>query len=667
MRLSSAVKTWRLARLEWLLVALIITAGFTLRVAHLDAKPFWCDEAESSINALTILQHGYPADSYLGLPIYENTLVRPWAGNPEYEFKDISYSDKGMAVYHGWLPLYALAASFALHQVKPEQPNSSLDIRYTLEESRRLTWAGRIPSVLFGLVFLVIAFAGGNAFYGKDAGWIALVTATMHPWHISLSREARYYSATVALSTGCCLLVWLMITKGRWRDFVLGAILFVLLFHTHLLSFVSASSIFALAVPVILYRRRLDLKKIAAFGLIVAAGTVPWVIITEFYRHQSRIPRGWSLLSLPADFIPYLPLGPMNIIIGLTFLLFLLWLNSAKSHVPDRLRTPLLRCFFPTLFLAAWTASGYLSFLLGMPAASFFSARLNLSYWGAVLLLGSVICASIVRAVMPRLTAWRVALGLLLMMAIVRPHGFSFMDNQATGKTGWSNIEQVIGQLDVLKLRKETKLYATPNDHLVLTFYTGLPFQSIAPVRKSFLDRYPGDVVIVQSLRSWRSDSLAKPEKLQVAALRAGKALSRPEAEQLSAELLTRDYQQTVIRNVTGVATSTMEGMSPFARTAWQAYRAQASEAYVSLPREDPWIMTRGFSIANWPDCMDVFFYRFVNPDSRRGSNRNDVQRLRGAKAYVLIPSGFVVFYSRGGSTPGESAGVDFTFVRQVR
>src|SRR5438874_7097139 len=100
MRLPLAKEAGRLSRLEWFLIPLVIAAGFAVRVVRLDSFPFWCDEAESSINALTILQHGYPTDSYGGLPIYENTLVRPWPGNPEYEFKDISYSDKGMAVYH---------------------------------------------------------------------------------------------------------------------------------------------------------------------------------------------------------------------------------------------------------------------------------------------------------------------------------------------------------------------------------------------------------------------------------------------------------------------------------------------------------------------------------------------------------------------------------------
>ena len=48
------------------------------------------------MNALTILEHGVPRGEYLGLPIYENTLTEPWPGNREYEFRDSSYTAKGM-------------------------------------------------------------------------------------------------------------------------------------------------------------------------------------------------------------------------------------------------------------------------------------------------------------------------------------------------------------------------------------------------------------------------------------------------------------------------------------------------------------------------------------------------------------------------------------------
>ena len=82
----------------------------------------WVDEAETSINALTILEHGYPTDHYMGMPIYENTLIQSWPNNEEYEFKDFSYSDRGMAIYHGWLPMYAIAFSQWLMGIQPDHP-----------------------------------------------------------------------------------------------------------------------------------------------------------------------------------------------------------------------------------------------------------------------------------------------------------------------------------------------------------------------------------------------------------------------------------------------------------------------------------------------------------------------------------------------------------------
>jgi len=49
-----------------------------LRLWKLDEGPLFIDEAESCLNGLTILEHGVPADHYLGLPLFENTLTEPW-------------------------------------------------------------------------------------------------------------------------------------------------------------------------------------------------------------------------------------------------------------------------------------------------------------------------------------------------------------------------------------------------------------------------------------------------------------------------------------------------------------------------------------------------------------------------------------------------------------
>src|SRR6185503_9730492 len=108
--------------LEYVLLAVVLAWATCLRAWNLSAPLFWVDEAESTINALTIVREGLPVNHYMGLPIYENTLVDPWPSNPEYEFKDISYSDRGVAVYHGWLPLYSIAASLRVAGIKPTEP-----------------------------------------------------------------------------------------------------------------------------------------------------------------------------------------------------------------------------------------------------------------------------------------------------------------------------------------------------------------------------------------------------------------------------------------------------------------------------------------------------------------------------------------------------------------
>src|SRR5688572_28377187 len=91
---------WRWPTLA--LLAVLVAFGVFLRWWGLADAPCWADEAESCVNALTILDRGVPAHEYLGVPVYENTLTIPWPENPEFEFKDSSYSSRDVTVYHGW-------------------------------------------------------------------------------------------------------------------------------------------------------------------------------------------------------------------------------------------------------------------------------------------------------------------------------------------------------------------------------------------------------------------------------------------------------------------------------------------------------------------------------------------------------------------------------------
>src|SRR5687767_13546904 len=132
----------------WHIAAFVLILGtaFFLRARDLAATPSSGDEAESAINALTIAQHGVPRGDYLGLPIYENVLAEPWPQHPEYEFRDSSYSKRGLVIYHGWLPLYSMWASQRLYGVRPDEVSPDLRVRHSPAEVRRRVVAARAPA-----------------------------------------------------------------------------------------------------------------------------------------------------------------------------------------------------------------------------------------------------------------------------------------------------------------------------------------------------------------------------------------------------------------------------------------------------------------------------------------------------------------------------------------
>src|SRR5262249_11005031 len=282
---------------------------------------------------------------------------------------DVSYSDNHLAVYHGWLPLYSIAASFAMYGIRPDDPDPPHAIKHGLAERKRRTAAGRLPGVLFGVVFAVFAYAAGKMLYGDDAGWTGLLLGSLHSYAISMSRQARYYSAEILLTTVCCVLAWLMVRRGQWKHFILSGFAFILLFHTHLQSFFAGGLTVALAAPVVLRLHPQALKKLAAFVGIVATGTLPWLVVTRVYAHQARIPRALSLLHFPGDLLRYTPFTYRSLAIGTVFATAIGWaLLAPNAKALQRISTPLLRAAPVGAFFATWVLCGYASFLGTIPA-----------------------------------------------------------------------------------------------------------------------------------------------------------------------------------------------------------------------------------------------------------------------------------------------------------
>jgi len=224
----------------WILSFLLLT-GLACRMYDLGRLPLWSDEAESSINALTILQKGVPADSYQGHPLFENWMIRPWPNNSEFEFRDISYSDRHVAAYHGWLPLYSIALSFRLFGIT-SSPAGMLRPQYDEMQRLRRTIAARLPSVFFGMLCIVGIYLAGFRVKGREAGLVAALLATFLATNIYYSQEARYHVETAAGVTFCIWATLAMRQSAKWRDFLNGGILFSLLFYTHLAAFAAPAS-----------------------------------------------------------------------------------------------------------------------------------------------------------------------------------------------------------------------------------------------------------------------------------------------------------------------------------------------------------------------------------------------------------------------------------------
>ncbi len=349
----------------------MIGIGIILRTRNLSDSFLWSDEAESAINALTILEHGVPTDKYLGLPIFENTLTRPWADSREYEFKDTSYSDRGVAVYHGWLPLYTIAASFKIFGIAPDKASDGLKVHHSWEEMRWRTIAARAPSIVFAAIFLFTLFLTGRAFYGPNAGLVALTIGTFTPNLIWSATQARYYSATLAFGALGLLYVWLVFRRGAWRDFLGAGLVLVLLFHTHLLTFGALAFAFTLTLPVV-FRRPGAFLRLAATASVVSAGILPWVWATGFLDAAGRLPMARSLLSFPEDLLLYPRMHPgMGVLIaGAAAELSVVLLF--RRRLPARIAGPFAECAFVMASLIGFLLLCNFLFMFFTPAASFF-------------------------------------------------------------------------------------------------------------------------------------------------------------------------------------------------------------------------------------------------------------------------------------------------------
>jgi len=635
-------------RLFLILAAAIILAGTFLRVAWMRHSALWCDEAESSINALTILDRGFPFNEYLGIPIYENTLTEPWDGHPEYEFRDSSYSPQGLAVYHGWLPLYAIAASQAICGLRPDHSADPPAVQHGVEQISRRTIAPRLPSIAFAVLCMASIYFLAGELGGVAAGFAALTLMAFNAKTVDFGYEARYYSLTLLATV---LVAWCLLRvarAGRWRDYLLLATSEAVLFHTHQLSAVVMAATAVVLVPRVLRQRYWFFKGLAAAALSSAL-IFPWILVSGFLATASSVPKAFRLFDSPGDWLAYTLARPDQLaVLGTMAALLIIW-KARPDWLPGWIRGPLREHAELYAALLVWMVFAYGAFHLLVPAASFFYERLSLMLWVPYVLVLSLLLADMLRGA----GRWAPVLAIVVATSILAARGRLAFFESPSVTASRPAIAAVIRSLESHTIGAGTLFYATPNEHLVYTYYTGLPVQSVAPVRRSFFAACRRPIVFIE----YQMESMFPSEaSLLGAAASAGKVLTRDQVAGFSDDIWRTLASDEL--NLQGIRTPPLPPVPAFLEPAVVDARAglvKYREEMLSGMKVHP--VFRQISPVRTKDLWMGFFYRFVHPEDRIGANLNIFPRLQDAALEFLPLPNAVIFRIPGKNGP-EAEGI---------
>jgi hypothetical protein len=472
---------------------------------------------------------------------------------------------------------------------------------------------------------------------------------------IKVARTARYYSLTIALCTACCLFAWRMYTRRRSRDFVLGGVCFGLLFHTNALTFLIASLALATLLPaMILQSRRRDesllplISKLALFGAIVLVLIGPWVVLSGFLEAAANVPKARDTLSFPRDLLLY-PIDRWPVTLVLT--LGTAWVIATHvfgKRLPARVADPFREHRGAFYFLAGWGLIGFIAFVLLIPAASLFFQRAYLGILGPGIVFGAMLFAAGARVVGPRISLPVAgALFTAFVLANVRTQ-FPWADEHP-----WhQGTHDMIQEMRHWNLRPGTRLYATPNDNLTLTYYTGLPIQSITPVRREFLLNYPGDIVLIETIPRLLH---VTPKLFQVYACDEGIELSTEQAEWWALAMSRYGVARYLRGHVAQVDVDVPASPLTERVLGAQLEITREQTAGPDHPKGVNPAIFRGFDLPDYSWWWQIFSYRFVDPLSRCGENLNYWPRMKNAELTVA-PSLWVVYRSPGHSVTSTPA-----------
>ena len=453
---------------------------------------------------------------------------------------------------------------------------------------------------------------------------------------VDFGYQARYYSMTLLMTAFAAWCLLRMVRRGRWGDYLLMGFAEALLFHTHQLSAMIFALAALVAVPAVIRHRQWFFKCLGA-GAISAGLILPWVWLSGFLATASHIPKANKLFDSFSDWLAYTLNRPDQLALLAGMVLILILGRLKPAWFPARFHAVVREHGQIYLALFAWLVIGYAAFHMVVPAASFFFERLSLILWTPYVLVLAMLTSDLLRGFSPRRAA---------VLAVVATAGFlavrgrlAFLENPSvTGSR--QGIAAVVEALQKMRPEDGTRFYASPNEHLTLTYYTGLPVQSVAPVRKTFFANTKAPLVFIESEMEWMYPDEAD---VRFAAAAAGLRVTPDQAQELCALVWTKIVTEEL--NKDGLPAPPVPTLPDYLDPVVGKMRMQLLEFRVKFMDEtkrSP--IFRGVSASRMKDFWLGFFYRFANPDGRIGKNLNIFPRL-GHSTMELLPAANVVIY----------------------
>jgi hypothetical protein len=379
-------------------------------------------------------------------------------------------------------------------------------------------------------------------------------------------------------------------------------------------------------------------KSLAAAG-VAGVLILPWAVLSGFLTAASRVPKANALFESPAKWFEYIAARPeplaFVVIVALAVGLSLLparWLGRWRVSGLLRRHAAIYG------FLLGWAALAYAAFHVLVPAASFFVDRLAMVVWPPVGLLIGLFVGDVSSVVTRRFAS---PLAVAVTIAFLQGAHRLVLPEALPDVSFVNAIAPVITDLEDVAFEPGTRFYATPNNHFVWTYYTGLPVQSVAPVRRSFFASRNKPVVFIEAQLS-----LQYPDPRWV------RALEEVAGHPVSPEEAARDADR--IWTSQAVADLKTRGLAPQAAAPLPDYllpldaqhrelsRIRVSEEFA---RVDAMPIFAGLEMDHVNDVWLGFFYRFVNPESRVGPNLNIFPLLHAARMQFAPPAGVVIYF----------------------